>query len=310
MFRYVAGAQLTLENGTDNITIRQRHPNAGDPVYCRAYDLGSPDMRYQATPNPGADGVTESTGYLGSRQVTLDLQIVGGTDPLTKTTHDAYWYVSRLARMAHPSANPVLFISRNDELSNHPLRFKWRMVLRGSPYTLTYTRTSAAVIEMQLVFVCPLGLLESELYPYTSTPPSMGVRTDWIFPATFRKGFGLIGNTYPQMIVPVYGDAAVQPTIYINGPCTNPDLRCGDDRFKFNGLTLAAGQMVKIDMASGDIVVSNTDGSEVANDMSAYALVDWSVSTYWIWPPGDHQVIFYSATGSLRIDVTERRMTI
>lgn len=303
----VTAAELTLTNGSDTIKIRPRFATAGDPVMCRTWDLGSPDVRFVSTPNPGADGVTESVGFAGSRQVTLDLAILGGKDPATGTIHDAYWYVNKLARMAHPWAEPILTITRYDETTGGE---DWRMVLRGNPYTLTYGKLAAAMVELQLTFTCPLGLLESHVRRFNTPQRNPGTRTDWIFPAAFSKGFGTVGSTNPFISIPVGGDAAIQPTFYITGPAKNPELRSGSDRFRFDGLTLDGGQSVKIDMASGDILLSSSNPLQIPNDMSAYNLVDWTVSTYWTWTPGLHPLIFYSDTGSVRVEFSERRMTI
>lgn len=307
MHTSVKPAELTLTNGDDSIIIRPRPATAGNPIMCRTWDLGAPDVRFQSVPNPGADGVTESVGFAGSRQVTFDLAVLGGPDPATGDTHDAYWYVAKLVRMAHPGSQPILTITRDDETTGGET---WRMVLRGNPYTLTYGKTSAALIELSLSFICPLGLLESHVRKFNTPTRSMGSRTDWVFPATFPKGFGMVGSANPVTLIPVGGDAPVQPTFYINGPAVNPEIRSGDDRFTFNNLTLTGGQSVKIDMASGDILLSHWDGRQIPNDMSAYGSVDWTVSTYWTWTPGVHQLIFYSETGSVRAEFSERRMTM
>jgi hypothetical protein len=308
-------AELTLINGDDSVCIRPAYGPPGgtlagnNPVACRTWDLGSPDMRYTSVPNPGTDGVTESIGFLGSRQVTFDLQVLGGPDPQTGQVHDAYYYVGKLVRMTHPSAKPVLMVRRHDELSAR--RPWWRMDLRGSPFTLTFGRTSAAMVELQLVFTCPLGLLECDPPLTFRTPtPNPAARTDWVFPATFKKGFGVTGgNANPTVYFPVGGDAAIQPTIWLYGPMTNPEMRSGNDTFRFVGLTLDPGQSAKIDMESGDIIV-NTGTSPIPDDLSAYAYVDWTVSTYWTWAPGNHQFILYSPTGYAVIEFAERRLTI
>lgn len=306
MHSLVRPAQLVLKNGADTIPIRPVPATAGDPVMCRTWDLGAPDVRYVSTPNPGADGVTESAGFLGSRQVTLDLQILGDSNPDYVNTHDAYWYVNKLARMAHPWATPVLEITRGDETTRSEI---WRMNLRANPYSLVYGKTSAAMVEIQLSFVCPLGLLEKELSLIPAPPPNIGARTDWVFPATFPKGFGTVGSIYPILTLSVGGDAAIQPRIYLTGPAVNPDMRSGEDRFRFNNLTLGVGETVKIDMATGDILI-NRGQSPIPDDMSAYALVDWTVSTYWTWTPGIHQIIFYSETATATVEYSERRLTI
>lgn len=312
MHTLVKPAELRLHNGTEQVVIRPRRVGGRDPVICRTWDLGSPDVRYTSTPNPGADGVTETGGFLGSRTVTLELQIMGGLDPVTREEHDAYWYVSRLIRMTHPAANPILSVSRYDDLSagkDEP----WQMVLRGNPYSVVFGSRAAAVIELQLTFTCPGGQLESTLRSFATrdVPEDDDLATDWIFPAVFPKGFGLMGATYPILSIPVGGDSAVTPIVYISGPVKDPEIR-GDEGevFAFDGLTLAGGETVQIDMGTGDIRLGRVDSGVIYDDMSAYGAVDWGVSTYWTWAPGVHRLSYLSTTGTVTVQFRERRFTI
>lgn len=306
----VLPAQLTLINGEDRVRIRPRPAHGANPIMCRSWDLGAPDVRYTSVPNPGADGVTESPGFLGSRQVTLDLQILGGADPITGVVHDAYWYAAKLTQMTHPSATPILQINRIDELTSGA---DWYMQLRGNPYSIAYTSRAAAMLEMQLTFICPGGFLESGLQSFTTIDITADddIVTEWIFPAVFPKTFGLGNVTYPQLNLVVHGDAAVSPIIYISGPVTNPEvISDGVDRFKFDGLTLAAGETVGIDMGSGNIWLGGVGSGQITDDMSAYSAVDWTVSTYWVWAPGPHTVVYKATHGTVTVQYSERRFTI
>jgi len=305
-------AELTLidEAAKERITIRPRDTTSGRamPILCKTWDLGSPDVRYTSVPNPGADGVTESPAFLGARTVVLDLQIIDGHDPDTGIHHDAYYYVTKLTRMTHPACDAVLVITRYDELTHGE---PWQMRLRGNPFSIAYGQRAGAILELQLSFTCPSGFLEGPLVAYeTPVNAAVDVTTDWVFPAKFPKTFGLSGAIYPYLTIPVTGDAAVQPVIYIIGPVTDPEIH-GDpgEKFRFNGLTLAGGQAVRIDMGAGDIQLGTTTGT-VLDDMSAYGAVDWSVSTFWTWEPGIHSVRYLSTTGSVRVEFRERRFTI
>lgn len=299
----VKPAELTLVNGTDTIVIRPRQANAGNPVMCKSWDLGSPEVRYTTVPNPGADGVTESNGYLGARTVQLELQVLGGKDPLPPhDIHDAYWYAQKLTQMVHPKSNPVLRISRSAELT-------WEMALRGDPYSMPFTRRSASVIDLSMSFVCPLGLIEGPLLSVT-TPASGGGETDLDFPFAFPFTFGLVGATYPQVSFTVGGDSPVAPIVYISGPVTDPEVRSGDDRFAFDGLTLAAGQTVQIDHATGNIRLGNASSGQILDDMNAYNTVDWAVSNFWSWQPGPRTLRLYSQTGSATAQYRERLLAI
>lgn len=293
-------AEIQLVNGPDSVMVRPRKPGGGDPIMCRSWDLGSPEMRYTSVPNPGADGVTMSNGYIGSRTVVLELQILGGKG------YDPYHYLRQLTRMTHPAATPTLIISR------YPGDV-WQMDLRGTPFSLTFERRAASIIDLQLSFTCPLGMLEGFVPSKYQTKDPVDddfAPTDWIFPATFPKGFGLVGARYPSVTFLVGGDASVTPIIYIHGPVTDPEIRCDDDVFKFDGLTLESGETVAIDMGTGDIYLGKADSSQVIDDMSAYGAVDWAVSTYWTWAPGTHTVQYMSTKGTVTVLFRERRLTI
>lgn len=296
-------ANLTLTNGDEEVIIRPGQPSGADPVICKAWDLGAPEIRYTSVANPGADGTTYSDGFVGARTVTLDLAILGDS------FHDAYWYAAQLTCMTHPLATPVLTIQRpyDESTGGTP----WHMDLRGSPYTLPYTARSAALLEMQLVFTCPLGLLESPLRQYHAgdVPGDEGVN-EWVFPATFPKTFGLVGATYPQLTLTVNGDTAIFPTIYIHGPVVDPVISCDGDVFAFDGLTLISGQLVQINMSTGSVLLAEGSPGQVLDDMTVYNTVDWTVSTFWRWLPGDHTILFNSTSGAITVEFHERRLTI
>jgi hypothetical protein len=302
-------AKLELINGSETITVRPLYPAGPDPIMCKSWDLGAPEFRYTTVANPGVDGTTYSDGFIGARTVTFELAIMGGLSPDDGKVHDAYYYANRLTAMAHPNAKPVLRITRNDEINAGRA---YTMDLRGSPYSLPFTARSAALLEMQLVFTCPLGLIQGPLLTYETEDIAGddGIQ-DWVFPAKFPKTFGLRGVRYPQLIIKVEGDIAVTPTIYIHGPVTDPEIATDDnERFAFDGLTLAAGQTVQINMATGSVRLGTTSTGTILDDMTVYNTVDWAVSTFWRWNPGLHTVYYLSTTGSTTIQFSERRLTI
>jgi len=313
-------AQLTLTNGSTSVLLRRMYPRGGDPVICKSYDLGSPEFRYTTVANPGTDGTSYSDGFVGARTVTFELAIMGDYNPgsVDPTKHDAYWYANQLASMTHPMAKPVLTIERNDDIANevlkqHPdiAKYTQTMELRGAPYSLPYTSRSAALLEMQLVFTCPLGLIEGPLLKYTAvdTDPTDAAQ-DWVFPAKFPKKFGAMNTAFPRMAINVGGDTAVAPILYISGPCTNPEVISGEDRFAFDGLILDAGQTVQIDMATGSVRLGTETTGTILDDMTVYNTVDWAVSTFWRWLPGKHEVFYLNTHGSLQIQFKERRLIV
>jgi hypothetical protein len=62
-------------------------------------------------------------------------------------------------------------------------------------------------------------------------------------------------------------------------------------------------------MGTGDIRLGTNTGT-ILDDMTVYNLVDWSVSTFWRWMPGVHDVYYLNAHGTLTIQFNERRLTI
>jgi hypothetical protein len=301
-------AELRLVNGTDTIVIRPRNAGALDPILCKQWDLGAPEVRTTSVANPGADGVTLSDGFVGSRTVTLDLAIMGGADPITGQVHDAYWYAAKLTQMAHPKASPRLLITRDDELNAGKT---WAMDLRGSPYSLPFTSRSASVLDLQLTFTCPLGLIEGPLQSFTTAASSDETgQTDLDLPMLTPFTFGLIGSKYPRLTLDVGGDSTVAPVIYIAGPVADPNVISGPDKFAFKGLTLKAGQAVQVDMATGDVRLGDLVSGQITDDMGAYNTVDWAVSTFWQWAPGPHTILYRNTSGNVTVQYRERRLTI
>lgn len=306
----VSPAELKLINGTTTVTVRPRDANAADPIMCKSWDLGAPDIRRTTVNNAGSDGTTIGAGYLGSRTVTLELQILGGKSRDDGEIHDAYWYAEKLTAMAHPQATPTLAITRNG--GTYAGR-TFNMALAGQPYTMTMDRVAAAMLSLTMVFLAPTGTLEGPLYSVQSQPA--GQSTDaWVFPEHLPDGFGHGPYLNPLMSITVGGSTPISPTIYITGPATNPRLESSDgDVFAFSGLTLAAGETVQIDMGAGTVLIGDAvTGLIAATDASRYQQVDFSVSTFWRWDPGVHTVRFLGngQGGTTTIQWRERQLTI
>lgn len=306
MDRY-APAALTLIDGDLSIPIRPAVATAGDPIACQSWDLGAPDVRITSTPLAGADGTVESAGYFGARTVTLDLLIRGDGKRVT-AGHDPYWYVEQLTAMCHPARTPQLKVVRNSESS---AGVGWYLALRGNPWSLVYTRASAAMLTMTLSFTAPLGLFESDLRTVNSTNGNPADATDWHFYAAFPHNFGAASNN-PFITATIGGSAPVNPILYISGPVTNPYLV--DDtgqKFKFTGLSLLSGETVQINMGTGTVLKADpeTNGTTApAADIFNY--VDFTVSTFWTWQPGTRKVAFHSNSGSFAVQWRDRKLTI
>lgn len=286
-------AELTLINGTDTVVIRPRVATSADPVFCRQWDLGAPDVRVTATPIPGSDGTEEGPAFLGARTITLDLTIQGSA------IRSAYDYLTTLTKMSHPLQKPVLKVSRATGTAE-----TWTLPLRGNPFSVQWTRRSAALIDVQLSFTSPGGLLEGPLrsYEFQAAGTESG---GLVFPSDFPEDFGTGASTNPYRAIDVGGMAPVSPTLYFQGPLTGAEAYTDDnERFRMPDLILAAGQLAMVDMETGDVLL---DGNP-AN--SLYHLVDFDVSSFWRWNPGRHIVRHVGNSGRLTVQFTERALTI
>lgn len=289
-------ASLVLVDQDDEIVLRPERATAGDPIICRQWDLGAPEVRAASTDRANADGTIDRAGYTGSRAVAFDLQIVGDAN------NSPYAYAERLATMAHPSRRPRLRITRNTPEAYGQV---WEMELRGNPYSLAYGRRAAALLEMQLSFTAPLGYLVGENQGYEANPAEDIVDTGMSFPVTFDLSTGNGGGDNPVLSLVVGGSVPIHPVIYVYGPAVNPDLSTdAGDRFKFSNLTLNSGEFVQIDMGAGTVRLNGAPESTV------FHTVDFSVSTFWRWLPGVNTVHYTAPSGQMVVQWRDRRISI
>lgn len=291
-----APAQLVLVDESDTLTIRPAVATANDPIVCKEWDLGAPEIRSASSDRAGGDGTIDRAGFTGARTVTFDLVILGDYH------NSPYAYVERLVAMTHPSRRPKLQITRN---TPEAYGQTWEMELRGNPFSISYGRRAAALLELQLSFVAPLGYLVGDNQGYDSGFVMEGSGSNLTFPVTFPMGTGQNTTGNPSLTLHVGGSVPVHPIIYIFGPATNPEVRTDDGlRVLFDGLALSAGQFVQIDMAAGTV---RLDG---APEASVYHLVDFTVSTFWQWLPGAHTVRYIATSGQMSVHWRDRRFTI
>lgn len=292
---YRVPAALTLTDAYDTLTIRPAKATAADPIFCKQWDLGAPDVRVTSTPRVGFDGTYDGAAYTGARTVTFDLSIQGDGNG------SPYAYAERLAAFAHPARRPTLNISR--ATVDGP-GGTWTMSLRGNPFSISYGSRAAALLDMQLTFNAPDGYLLSPLRDYTSAVASTSVVGGFTAPETLPLILTPGSGTNPQITLTVGGSAPVAPVIAIYGPVANPRITSGTDEFSFTGLTLGAGEYVVIDMPNG-AVYRNGDASD-----SVYDLVNFATSTFWTFAQGARTVKYLASSGYVRIQFRERRLTI
>lgn len=294
---YAAPAVLTLIDDYDEIVIRPERTTAANPIHCREWDLGAPDIRQVVADKPGADGVNDRTAFTGGRNnITFDLAITGDA------TNSPYAWAERLIAMTHPHRRPLLRARRHTPEAEGQT---WDMRLVGAPFAATFGRKSAALLELQLAFTSPDGYFLGDWQTYESAYADGIATTGMTFPAATPLTFisGVAQN--PYITATVGGSAPINPVIYIYGPVTNPEVRtAGNERFGFTGLTLATGEFVQIDMGSGRVLLGGSISA------SLHHLVNWNISSFWRWLPGAHTVRYLGAGGRIAVQYRDRRYLI
>ena len=289
-------AAVALVDGDEVIELRPTVPSYRNPIMLREYDFGAPAVRESTVDREGADGVIDRSAFTGARTATFDLLVMGDEH------NSAYTYVERLAAMTHPYRRPKVRVTRNTPES---VGEQWEMTLAGGSHSLAYNRQSAGRLEMQLTFNAPDGYFIGPYRTYQSTRAEVISTTGLTMPVTLPLHFGTGLAENPFVTVTVGGSAPVAPVIYLYGPSTNPEIRHDyGGRFKFNGLTIASGSFVQIDMANGTVYHAGVPSS------SRFHLVDWSVSSFWRWFPGVQHVRYLASTGFMVVQFRDRRITV
>lgn len=289
-------ASLTLVSDDDTLVLRPPKATAGDPIVCTSWDLGSPAVRESVTDQPSADGVIDRTSFTGARSVTFDLVVFGDRD------QSPYAYLDRLTAMTHPRVRPRLLVVRNSPEARGQT---WEMELRGNPYSISFGRAAAAKLDLQLSFSAPLGYLEGDWQGFQSLQADDSSAVGFSAPFFFPLATGNTNPANPILTLNIGGKVPINPVVYIYGPATNPEVT--DDtgqRFKFAGLTLTSAQFVQIDMGHATVRLMGSP------DASVYHLVDWSVSTFWQWRPGQRIVRYLATRGSVAVQWRDRRYSI
>lgn len=295
-------ATLTLTDEYDTITIRPATVSPLDPVVCSSWDLGAPEPRVASTPRGGADGDIDRTEFVGPRAVTLSLIVRGDANNVTDG-QSAYRYADRLTAMTLPARRPTLQVSRNNPEAFGEI---WEMVVRGNPFSITYGRRAAAMLELQLAFTAPLGLLQGPLRGVDSNTVAVGGGAgNLTLPITLPISLTDGSAATPTLFLDIGGAAPISPTIYIWGPADNPEVFTDiGERFTFTNLTLVEGQFVAIDMNEGTVLLGGSPSASV------YHLVDFDVSTFWRWMPGPHTVRLVATGGKFSVHWRERRLLV
>lgn len=263
--------------------IRLEHPGM-DPLViddhasgwiCEELDIGAPVIRQVVDSRPRADGSVDETAHFGARSVSARLTLMPDVES-TREMRD------RLAAFCHPGIRPVMVFSQAGE----PER---RMVLRADQWSAPMTHPD--LVEMQVQWVAPSGVIESTVQRLAITSPST-TAPGWSPPLDPPLAFPAHVGSGPVLVMN-QGSAPASWQTAIFGPCTGPRLRnrtSGED-LSFPGLTIAAGDFLFIDQAERTVTLNRDAGA------SRYSWLDFAASTWFPFGPGG-QLIEFDAQSS------------
>jgi hypothetical protein len=242
-------------------------------------DLGFPAVRDDVDDRVQANGTDDRTAYHGARAVSLDVTLVPelGQDSTPHTLLDA------LTAYCRPGLRPYLYVPIDDGTER-------RIRLRADQRSAPFVRPGS--LEVQVAWRAPDGVLEGDLVEHTlpaTADVEAGAGFDWefdlAFPAMSPAGAGIVTNE---------GNTSADAVFRLYGPCENPRLenQTIDERIVFDGLTVAAGSYVEIDVRTGAVTLNGVP------EASRFGLVDFSVSTFFHLEPGENLLRYYPETFS------------
>jgi hypothetical protein len=236
-------------------------------------DLGFPAPREVTAPRAGTHGTVDSTRWAGARAITM--QVAMPAQPDTDTA------VDNLAGLLNPQLRLWLYVQRPGWASER------RILVRGA----TFTCPPGILRKAQAGWVAPNALLEDADESATTLMPSGtgtgGVSMPITMPVTFAGGV-ISGSAF----VNVGGTAPAPVQIDVYGPCSDPMVRCIDtaEQIKFTGITIAAGDFLRIDTANRTAYLNGL------TDQSRYNKIDFLSSTWLTLPPGRTSQVVFSPT--------------
>lgn len=269
-------AALHDADGTMLLPLTVNGPPA-DPFLVTAIDLGAVDIREDVTDNPAGDGTDDFTMFSGGSAVTVELTALGTSEA------GAYLWLDKLIALCQPATRCYLHVRALDWPAIR------RILIRGAsaPRALTDPQP-----DVQFGWKAPDGWLEAVdeteavLQPLTVSAP--GLAAPWTAPISTPPSSA--GGLAPFT---VGGSRDTWPTFDIYD-CTGPVLtNAAGQQIAFESdFVVPPGHFLRIEpKASGRSVVT-LDGDP---DLSYYAQLDFSVSSWWPLTPGDNQISLSAA---------------
>lgn len=244
-----------------------------DPYWLITFELGYPDVREVSQPVPGRDGENDITAHFGAAAHTMTLRIRDDQP----TSRDAL--LDQLRGYCSPKLRAYLHLTKDGWPDER------RTLVRGVQAPATFDRPGPLPISVG--WKAPRGVWESTVQQsqvlFPSSGSAGGAPVPWIFPLQFAAG-----NVPGAASLSNGGTVDALPFIDIYGFCTNPVIKnlTTGEQLAFTGLTVQAGDFIRVDMARQVALLSNDAGQ------SRYGFLDFTSLTWWGLPPGSSQIAF------------------
>lgn len=253
----ITGARLVALDGVTELLVFD------DPVRLQALSLGYPEARASVNVLPGRSGEQDITRYHGGAAVTLDLAVqdndVVGRDVL----------LDRIRAYCAPGRRAWLHITSSDWPAER------RILVRGDSAPLQLT--APGVQKVSVGMRAPAGVYESTVLNTVTLFPSAGAEGGLTYPIITYPITYAAGNVTGGAVVANAGTVDAFPFADIYGFCRDPallNLTTGQ-RLGFTGLTIQAGDFLRVDMGEQTALLSN-DAT-----LSRYSLLDFTTSSWW-----------------------------
>ncbi|MFF0741514.1 hypothetical protein ACFYVL_14055 [Streptomyces sp. NPDC004111] len=263
--------------------------------------LGLAEVRGEAVPQPGADGVWPAPDWYGTRTLRIDCGIKTPGDPVA---------AGRLLGDLLRAADTASVRTVGGALMG--LRIKWP----GAPVRVLYGRMR----KLDPVWAeaahgwIPLDVefLVTDPRFYSDTEQQASLRLAWLsgggftapVKAPIRVTDGVDADDRPGWVFNA-GDAPAHPVLTVHGPCASPTIRhvSSGQVLTLPSLDLAAGQWVEIDTRPGRMTVLRDNGGSAAGALTTASRMD-----EFVLPPGRSEIRWAATdpTSSARLTVRWR----
>lgn len=272
---------LRLVDGDTTVTLRPEQPAATDAIFVESYDLGFPQMRETVQDAAGQSGVIDLTAFHGGRTVSVEVAIL---DDGSLTRHQ---WADQLRIMCHPAKRPYLYVQQDGWSAER------RIMLRGSQFSMVIDRASKARLKASLSWAAPAGVLEAaDLTEQRLT--TISAVDGLILPISFDStGLSLTpSNSATTTEITNSGTATSAPVFRLYGAISGPQItnQATGEVLSLPDLVIASGDFVDIDIAARTAYLNGVPGNSV------YRFIDWSVSTWWEFQPGQNLLAFAAAS--------------